>query len=81
MDSLVASLNARPPHLLADDSQLDGGDASIAQWGSSGGFGNLMENGVVRGMEIPRVPDVSFSPSFYWSNDHHNDQTSLTNYL
>lgn len=65
MDSLVASLNARPPHLLADDSQLDGGDASIAQWGSSGGFGNLMENGVVRGMEIPRVPDVSLRPIFH----------------
>ena len=62
MESLVASLNARPPHLMQDDSQYDhadGGDASIAQWGSSGGFGNLMENGVVRGMEIPRVPDVS----------------------
>jgi hypothetical protein len=61
MDSLVASLNSRPPHLLhdnAEDNEYEG-DASLAQWGSSGGFGNLMGNGVVRGMEMPRVPDVS----------------------
>jgi hypothetical protein len=61
MESLVASLNSRPPHLLhdnAEDNEYEG-DASLAQWGSSGGFGNLMGNGVVRGMEMPRVPDVS----------------------
>lgn len=61
MDSLVASLNSRPPHLLHDNAEENEyeGDASLAQWGSSGGFGNLMGNGVVRGMEMPRVPDVS----------------------
>lgn len=61
MESLVASLNSRPPHLLhgnAEENEYEG-DASLAQWGSSGGFGNLMGNGVVRGMEMPRVPDVS----------------------
>ena len=61
MESLVASLNSRPPHLLHDNAEDNEheGDASLAQWGSSGGFGNLMGNGVVRGMEMPRVPDVS----------------------
>jgi hypothetical protein len=61
MESLVASLNSRPPHLLHDNAAENEyeGDASLAQWGSSGGFGNLMGNGVVRGMEMPRVPDVS----------------------
>lgn len=61
MESLVASLNSRPPHFLHDNAEENEheGDASLAQWGSSGGFGNLMGNGVVRGMEMPRVPDVS----------------------
>ena len=62
MEALISSLNTRPPHLLQDNSELDTSetnDASLAQWGSSAGFGNLMSNGVVRGMEIPRVPDVS----------------------
>jgi hypothetical protein len=67
MEALISSLNTRPPHLLQDNSELDTSatnDASLAQWGSSAGFGNLMSNGVVRGMEIPRVPDVSLSLSY-----------------
>lgn len=62
MESLISSISAKPPHLLPEDDANGVNqetDAGLAQWGSSGGFGMLAQNGVISGMEIPRVPDVS----------------------
>ena len=55
MDTLVAQLS--PAHRLSREADGVNGDA--AGWGSMGGFGNLARNGSVKGMSIPRVPDVS----------------------
>jgi 20S proteasome subunit beta 5 len=45
-----------PTHHLGDEEQ---DQHDLAAWGSMGGFGNLGRTGGVRGMEVPRVLDVS----------------------
>lgn len=57
MDTLVAHFqptSRRPDH---DDELVD-----PTGWGSMGGFGNLSRGGGVKGMTIPRVPDVRSLP-------------------
>jgi hypothetical protein len=59
METLISSLT--PASFAQTPDQQDpssSSDASLAAWGSSGGFGNVTGNGLV-GMEVPRVSDVS----------------------
>ena len=56
MDALVARL--QPPRQLPSN---EDDEAGPAEWGSMGGYGNLSSKGLVRGMAIPRVPDVSIA--------------------
>jgi hypothetical protein len=55
MDTLVAQI--APPSRNHDHDELNDHDSS--SWGSMAGFGNLARNGGIKGMDIPRVPDVS----------------------
>lgn len=64
MEALVQRLAPPPAHLDPDEYSLDGD-----------GEGNLNALGVVRGMQVPRVPDVSAVRAVYTS------PTYLTRYF
>jgi len=59
MDTLVQQLAPPPDYRAADDIVHEEDGSDIASWGSAGGFGILGKGGVVKGMQVPRVPDPS----------------------
>jgi hypothetical protein len=59
MDTLVHQLAPPVEYRAADDGQQEHDDGNdLASWGSAGGFGMLGKGGVIKGMQVPRVPDV-----------------------
>lgn len=65
MEALVHRLAPPPAYVNPDD--VENGDAS---------WGNLNELGVVKGMQIPRVPDVGSFPFPFPHNSHANPSRS-----
>jgi hypothetical protein len=59
MDTLVHQLAPPVEYRAADDGQQEDDGNDLASWGSAGGFGMLGKGGVIKGMQVPRVPDVS----------------------
>jgi hypothetical protein len=58
MDTLVHHLTPSSDfHPVSED--IENSDVDLASWGSSAGFGMLGKGGVVKGMQVPRVMDVS----------------------
>lgn len=78
MNTLLDSLEPTRTHLVHDPEveQLDS-DRAIGQWGSTGGFGNLASDGIVKGMQIPRVPDPAAFLSAHTDSLSSNPQAKI----